>query len=139
LSILGRLGFGWLGDQYNKKNMMAAALGFMTIGMTALYFSHNPWFIIIFLIFFSPGFGGNTTLRGSIIREYFGTRAFGRLLGVTMGVSSVGGIAGPVLAGWTFDRMGTYTPIWLVFTVLTVVAAMLIFSVSSPREVRIPT
>jgi MFS family permease len=92
--------------------------------LLALVFIHNVYMAPVFLLFFAVGFGGNVSLRGAIIRQYFGTAAFGRLLGVTMGASSLGGIIGPVAAGYTFDTFGTYRPVWLIFCVITLLSAV---------------
>jgi MFS family permease len=124
ISIFGRLGLGWLGDVFSKKYIMAANAVSMAVGLLVLGFIDCMYLAPVFLLFFAVGFGGNVSLRGAIIRHYFGTAAFGRLLGVTMGASSLGGIIGPVAAGYTFDTFGTYQPVWLVFFVLSLLAAV---------------
>lgn len=124
VSIFGRFWLGWLGDIFPQKYIMAADAVGMAVGLVALVFIKNPYLAIVFLLFFAVGFGGNVSLRGAIIRHYFGTAAFGRLLGVTMGASALGGIVGPVAAGYTFDTFGTYQPVWLVFCVITLLSAI---------------
>jgi len=73
------------------------------------------WAIYLFLLLFSPGFGGGAVLRGAVLREYFGRNSFGKMIGILMGFASIGGIIGPTLAGWVFDTLGSYDFIWLVF------------------------
>lgn len=124
LSIIGRLGFGWLGDIYSKQKVMALAICFMSIGMLFLSYAGNWWTIVLFLVFFAPGFGGNTTLRGAIIRENFGLTSFGKILGITLGISSVTGIVGPVMAGWSYDVIGSYKVVWVVFTVIASISGV---------------
>ena len=65
-------------------------------------------------------------VRGSIVREYFGRDSFGKMIGVIMGSAAVGGIIGPTLAGWVFDTVGSYHPIWLVLFGLTGLTTVLI-------------
>lgn len=127
LSLIGRFVAGWLGDIYNKKYLMAGT--YCLIGMGMLAFSYAPigWAILLFLALFSSGTGGNATLRGAIVSEYFGVASFGKVLGIIMGASAIGGIIGPALAGWTFDTLESYHLIWLAFSGLTIIpiAAML--------------
>ena len=115
IGIIGRFGFGWLGDIYDKKHMMAVTIGLIILGMLALSFVHMRWMIIPFLILYSLGHGGSMVIRAAIVREYFGRDSFGKMLGIIMGSASIGGIIGPTLAGWSYDTWGSYRPIWHVF------------------------
>jgi len=114
-SIIGRFGFGWLGDVFDKRNMIAWTFCFLGLGTLAFSYVHVRWVIFLFLILFSPGFGGGSILRGAILREYFGRDSFGKMLGIVMGSAAIGGIIGPTVAGWVFDTLGSYHVIWLVF------------------------
>jgi OFA family oxalate/formate antiporter-like MFS transporter len=126
-SIIGRTGFGYIGDVYSKKNVMLGSYILMTIGLLLFAnFITGTISLFLFLIVFAPGFGGAMIMRGSILREYFGSASYGKILGITMGVGSVAGIVGPVLAGWVFDTLDTYYPIWMAFIPLNVVATLMI-------------
>ncbi len=114
-SIIGRFGFGWLGDVFDKRYVIAVTFGFMGMGMLAFSHMQSKWAIYLFLLLFSPGFGGGAVLRGAVLREYFGRDSFGKMIGILMGFASIGGIIGPTLAGWVFDTLGSYDFIWLVF------------------------
>ena len=125
IGIIGRFGFGWLGDIYDKKHMMAVTIGLIIFGMLALSFVHMRWMIIPFLILYSFGHGGSMVIRAAIVREYFGRDSFGKMLGIIMGSASIGGIIGPTLAGWSYDTWGSYRPIWHVFWGLLSIAIIL--------------
>lgn len=114
-SIIGRFGLGWLGDILDKKYVMAMALLSMSLGMLAFGYVRVMWLLFLFLVLFSSGSGGSMVLRGAILREYFGRDSLGKILGITMGFASIGGIIGPILAGWVFDTLGSYNLIWFVF------------------------
>lgn len=113
MSIIGRLGFGWLGDVFEKRYVMALGFFFMGAGMVAFCYMQVKWTIFLFLLLFPPSFGGTMVLRGAILREYFGRDSFGKMLGIVMGSASIGGIIGPTLAGWVFDSLGSYHLIWV--------------------------
>ena len=59
------------------------------------------------------------------MREFFGRSNFGAIFGLAIGMSFVGSLAGPPLAGWVFDEFGTYTPVWLAFAGVMFVALLL--------------
>jgi MFS family permease len=129
-SILGRLSFGWLADIFEKRYVFA--LGFMVMGVGILIFCivHLHYGLLFpFLFLFSPSFGGTMVLRGTILREYFGSESFGKMIGFVMGVASFGGVIGPTLAGWVFDSLGNYQFIWVAYAVLIFLAIFLVLKV----------
>jgi len=125
-SIGGRLGLGWLGDKVDKRRVAAGAFAMMSVGLLCFGFisAGDTWLLVPFLILFGIGYGGNNTLRASLIREFFGRSKFGTIHGFAIAVMALGTIAGPPLAGWVFDNWGSYQPIWFVFAGLAVVALL---------------
>ena len=115
ISIVGRFGFGWFGDVFDKRYLLAVTYCLTGVGLLAFCYVQQGWFILIFILAFSLGWGGSMVLTRTIVREYFGRDSFGRMLGITMGSGSIGGIIGPTLAGWVFDTLRSYHFIWLVF------------------------
>lgn len=129
LSLIGRFGFGWLADMFNKRYLMAITYCLTGVAMIALSYASAWSAMILFLLFFSMALGGGVTLRGAMLSEYFGRASFGKVLGTIMGVCAIGGIVGPVFAGLTFDTMGSYQLIWLAFAGPTVISVGLILAV----------
>jgi len=128
-SIIGRFGFGLLGDIFDKRHLMVWTFSIIGGGMLAFCYVQVIWVALLFLLLFSPGYGGGMVVRGAILREYFGRTSFGKILGITMGSASIGGIIGPTLAGWAFDTLGNYHIIWPVLSGLNGVAIWLILRI----------
>ena len=128
-SVIGRFGFGWLADVFDKRHVMAVTCGLMGLGMLAFGYVQVRWVVYLFLLLFSPGFGGGNVIRGAILREYFGRDSFGRMLGIIYGTAAIGGIIGPTLAGWVFDTMGSYHVIWLGLCGFSGVALILVLRI----------
>jgi len=128
-SIIGRLGFGWLGDIFTKRYVMALAFSLMGVGTMILCLLQLKWMIFPFLLIFPPSFGGTMVLRGAILREYFGKESFGKMIGMVMTSASVGGIIGPTLAGWVFDSVGSYLFAWIFFSGLVGLATILVLRI----------
>ncbi|UCG65443.1 MAG: MFS transporter, partial [Deltaproteobacteria bacterium] len=129
IGIIGRFGLGWLGDVFDKSHVFAVAIGLISLGLLAFSYVQVRWAIVPFLLLFAIGHGGSMVVRGSIVREYFGRDSFGKMIGVIMGSAGVGGIIGPTLAGWGFDTMGSYQPIWLLLCGLTGLTTVLILRI----------
>jgi MFS family permease len=127
LSIIGRFGFGSLGDIFDKRYVMAGAYSLVGVGLLCFSYIQLPGIIFPFLILFPLSWGG-AALRGAIAREYFGVTSFGKIFGLMMGIAAVGGIMGPSLAGWTYDTLGHYHPIWLIFAGISIIPVILMLA-----------
>ncbi len=121
-SIVGRLGFGFLGDKYPKRLMMAAAIGMLSVGLLIVAVAPNLWVAMIGIAIGAPGFGGTIPLRPSMTADYFGTTHFGTINGTMQFLSTTGGAVGPWVVGRVVDLEGDYTVGWLIAAV--VVAAV---------------
>lgn len=140
-SVGGRIGFGWLGDNFNKRYI--SAIGFIMMILGLIFFALMPnaglMMFIPFLILFGTGWGANITMRPALLREYFGRSRFGTVHGFTIGVMMVGSMAGAPLAGWAFDYWGSYQFIWFVFAGLGLIALFTILTTPSSDRMIKPT
>lgn len=126
VSIFGRFGFGWLGDRMDKRAVLGSTFLIMGSGLVVFSLVRDLGVIVLFLLLFSPGFGGSMVLRGAILREYFGRASFGKMIGIVLGSASLGGIVGPTLAGYVFDQVGSYVPVWLAMSAVCALAMILV-------------
>jgi len=133
-SLIGRLGFGFLGDFANKRYLIAIALTIQTLGTFIFSFvgGDRVWLIILFLLTYGPGFGAPIPLRPALQADYFGTRSFGTIMGVMSLVSMVGGLVSPIVAGWIFDITESYRLAWQIFALVTIPAIPLILLTKPP-------
>jgi MFS family permease len=134
-SLIGRVSFGLLGDFTNKRYLIAAALGLQTVGLFifSTISADKIWLLILFLLTFGPGYGGPIPLRPALQADYFGTKSFGTIMGLTAVISMAGGLVSPVVAGWIFDVTGSYRLAWQIFTLITVPAIPLMVLAPPPK------
>ena len=57
---------------------------------------------------FALGFGGSIPVRPAFQAEYFGLKAFGAIQGLAFTIATLGGLLGPVFAGWMYDVTESY-------------------------------
>jgi MFS family permease len=133
LSIVGRFGLGWLSDFFDKRYIIAISLALMSLGMFALCLVDVWWVMLLFLFIFPTGYGGAITLRGTLLREYFGRAVFGRLLGLVMGASAIGGMIGPTFAGYLFDTTGSYSVAWISLGIASSVTVILMLGIGARK------
>jgi MFS family permease len=129
-SILGRLGFGWSADRINKKLVAVASFVLTSLGLLAFgYAGAGTWALLPFIILFGIGWGGSVTMRVALLREHFGRSRFGTIHGFTLGIIMIGNILGPPVAGWIFDKWGSYQGAWFAFAALPVVSIVLVAAI----------
>ncbi len=126
-SMAGRFGFGWLGDFVKKKPLTAWGFGLMAAGLFTFGYADNlagimgP-FLLLFMLMYGAGYGGTTTMRSILPKSYFGSKNYATILGFVTGITALGGILGAPFAGYVYDRWGDYHSVWIVLSVLCVIA-----------------
>src|SRR3972149_2129722 len=133
-NIAGRFGFGWFADVSDQRKTMILTLALMGLGLLGLCYARQTWTLLIFSFLFSMGWGGGVILTRTMQREYFGMNSFGKMLGIIMGLGSLGGVLGPTLAGWIFDTMRSYYIMWLIFFGLCLLSIGLILTMKPAIE-----
>lgn len=132
-SLVGRLGFSWLGDIYDKRHLLAIACALQAIGVFIFANINSPWMIIPFLLTYGPGYGAQIPLLPAIQADYFGTKAFASLQGLLALGWMIPGIIAPFLAGWVYDVQGKYYLAFVFFAILCIFAIPAILAAKSTR------
>ena len=131
-SLIGRLGFAWLGDIYDKRRLLAIAGALQTAGMFIFANIRSPWMIIPFLLTYGPGYGARFPLLPAIQADYFGTKTFASLRGLYALGFTIPGIIAPLFAGWIYDVQGSYHLAFVSFAILCT------FAIPTALAIRFP-
>ncbi len=136
VSLVGRIPFGWLADIFTKKYISAISMMLTGIGLFLFWLidGSSLALMILFAIVFGLGVSGLMPLRASLLREYFGTKRFATISGLAGTCSMIGMGIGPPLAGWVFDTLGVYDPVWLILTAATIIGATLMLVMPLPSR-----
>ncbi len=132
-SLVGRFGFGWLGDIYNKKALLVFVFGLQGVGVLMLAFAGSLWQVAVFALMFGPAYGAAVTLRAAFQADYFGTRGFASVQGMLMGLITMSGIFSPIFVGWMFDTRGDYRLAFVILGLLCFAGAVPILFVKQPK------
>ncbi len=123
LSGVGRMAAGALMDAFDLRFVLAGAVALHTLSFALIPFlSGSWWLVMVFSLIFGASFGSTIPARPIIVRELFGTQAFGTINGLMQGIAFGSGMIGPIIMGAVYDSMGTYTPAIIGFTVLMAVS-----------------
>jgi len=135
-SIPGRLGFGWLGDHFSKRYVIAVCFSLQAAAVLFFATCSSLWMAILFVCMFGPAYGGSIPLRAAIQADYFGRKAFGAIFGITMAIGVFVGMASPIFAGVMVDATDSYRIAWVVLGLVAATAIPLILLARPPASPR---
>ncbi|TAK77124.1 MAG: MFS transporter [Dehalococcoidia bacterium] len=131
-SIVGRLGAGYLGDRLPKRLIMAASSVLVLVGLGVLAVADSYLAATAGILIIAPGFGGSIPVRPAMLADYFGTKSFGTINGITALVTTTGGAVGPWLVGWLVDTTGHYRAGWLLSAAVATASIPFFLLASAP-------
>jgi MFS family permease len=129
LNVAGVLSAGYLSDRWGSKNLLAGVYFTRGLAYAVLIFTSGGSAIWVFVCIAGLSWIATVPLTYSLTREIYGIRAMGTLSGIVTMSHQIGGAITVWLAGWAFDRYGTYTPLWVAGAALLGVASLLAYSV----------
>jgi MFS family permease len=137
MGLAGILLFGFLGDKFPKRCLLAIAVALQSLSVVILMTAGSiPQ---LYLYMFISGFGSGTVpLILAIRADYFGRKSFATItvvMGLFSGIISVGF---PALRGWVLDITGS-NPVFFLLSMLIgfIAAVMFLFAKppASPHEI----
>lgn len=120
----------WIADRLRDRKYMVAA-AYLTLGLGALLFSRTTTSIgMLYVIMVLMGFGhGAAVLLSAVVADRFGVKAMGAIWGTITMAGLLGGAVGPMVVGYTYDVLKSYTVAWLMLTVLLLLSAAFVLCV----------
>ena len=134
VSLVGRVGSGFVGDKWDKRHVIAGAFLLQFIGTVIFAYTTTNWHLVGFIVFWGMGFGASIPVRFAMLADYFGRRHFGTIMGTMMTFSTIFGVVGPIFVGWMFDLRGNYREPYLILSVSIVLSIPLILTLTQPRQ-----
>ena len=132
IGLVTQLLGGFLGDRLPKPLLISVFTALQGMGVMVLAYATGMGGTILFSMLFGIGFGGRVPLLIALRGEYFGRRAFGGILGISMLPMNIGSIAAPILTGYFYDTQGTYVIPFVGLAVLNFLGATLILLARKP-------
>jgi MFS family permease len=129
-----RVGMGWLGDLVDKRKLVIGLLFALAVSVFLMGWSAAPAVFTPFMIVYSLAYGGLASLQEPIRADYFGTKAFATIQGVSRTVITIGTFAGPILAGYLYDRTQSYTLAFAIFAAVSVASMGCMFLAKPPAR-----
>ncbi len=121
----GRLAMGFLSDKIGRVYTFMIIFALQGINMFLFASYNTPLAISVGTALAGIGYGGLLSLFPSITADYYGVKNFGGNYGVLYTAWGVSGAIGPIIAGITVDKTGTYDLAYQISAGLLAVAFIL--------------
>src|SRR5579863_1388803 len=131
--FMGRVGCGYLLDQFFAPRVAALLFSAVAIGIAFLGLGHTIWSACIAAVLVGLGVGAEVDVIAYLTSRYFGLRSYGAIFGWIWAVFGVSGGLGAYLMGFGFDKTGSYVAPLIGFFCAAVLATLLILSLGPYR------
>ena len=136
-SILGRIILGGLADRLGGKRTLIIAYAILSASLIWLLFIREPWILFLFAPVYGFTHGAFFTLISPTIAELFGTRSHGVIFAIVLFHGTIGGALSPLIAGYVFDTVGSYQPVFVCLAGLAVAGLVLVHFLQSDNSAEI--
>ena len=133
ISMIGRFGFGMLGDYVDKRYLFIATYLMQAIGILILDNVTGMATVWVFVVIYGIAYGGAIPLSFSIVGEYFGRKNYATIRGYMQFFLIPATLVGPIYAGLVFDLTDSYHIAFMSFIVSLLAGTVFIFFARRPR------
>ncbi len=114
ISVLGRLGMGFLGLRYSTRTLATLSMILLIGGMALILWTQTLPMVFVYNAIVGIGFGATWVAVMNSIPLYFGKTHYPKIMGFVMPFFTVVGSFGSPLTGWIRDITGNYLLAWKV-------------------------
>jgi len=128
-SVIGKLGFGWLGDFLNKEITMIISIVTFVAGLLILrqITAGDNVMLFVYAAVAGIGFSGSFTTIQLLIAQHFAGASYGKILAILVMIDSLAGGMGTRVIASVRDASGSYLPAIDTLVGLCVLAIICIF------------
>ncbi|MEM9623479.1 MAG: MFS transporter [Pseudomonadota bacterium] len=136
MQLVGLFLGGYLGDRFNKRLICMLCMVGHCVGLLAITYASNIFWIAAFVLFHGLGWGVRGPLMVALRADYFGTASFGTIMGISSLIVMLGMTGGPIIGGVMFDLYGNYTSAFTVIAGLSLLGSLCFWAARPPQRVR---
>jgi MFS family permease len=138
MGLAGILLFGYLGDRFPKRYLLAIAIVLQSASIIVLMTAGNIVQLYLYTLVYGMG-SGTIPLILAIRADYFGRRYFATITVVMMFVSTLISsplsVPWPILAAWILDITGSFQLVFIISMLLGFIPAIIFFYARPPKPI----
>jgi MFS family permease len=127
-AALGKVIMGLLADRLTARRALALDFAIQAVGIALVFGAMRPGAAAIFVFVYGLSVAAPLMLLPLLTAESLGLKRFGLLSGLTGLAQTFGAAIGPLVSGWFFDRMHSYTLAFDLFIAINLLGAIAAFA-----------
>ncbi len=131
-SLLGKGIIAALGDRIEPRHLWAGFVAISGIGMILAVNAAAKTMLVCMAACIGIGFGGGVVCIATVLSNYYGTKVFASLLGLSLAVSTTVGAIVPYVAGRLYDSGYGYQGVFYALAVWCGVGAIVLLVMKTP-------
>jgi MFS family permease len=138
VSIGSKILWGVLSDKIGREITYTIGITFTILSMITLIlfsFFPSPGLAYFYSVFFGMGYAVTAALPPLITADFFEGHAYGGIFGSLMIFVGVGGAFGAWFAGFLYDLVGSYVPVFVILVLCALFSCLNIWQ-AAPRKIR---
>jgi MFS family permease len=129
-----RIGMAWLGDLVDKRRLIIGLLIALSVSVLSMGWISHSYVFTISMVIYSLAYGGLASLQEPIRADYFGTRSFATIHGMSRSVTTAGTFMGPIIAGLFYDLTRSYAIGFTIFAIASLASTVCMFLAKPPMR-----
>jgi len=125
---------GWLGDMVDKRRLVMGLLLALSFSVLVMGQTAHALVFTTCMVIYSLAYGGLASLQEPIRADYFGTKSFATIQGMSRSVVTAGTFIGPIIAGFLYDLTKSYAVAFGIFAVMSLLATLLMLLAKPPTS-----
>lgn len=121
--IAAKVAFGYLSDHLPHLLLCSAALTALVLSLLTLSVEPNVWSLTLACGLLGFAAGSFLPMLAAMLAASFHIAAFGRAMGLASPFLTLAGF-GALVAGWLFEQLGSYPPVFKFLAVLSALGAI---------------
>jgi cyanate permease len=130
--VLGKLAVGFAADRMDPRHVYALAMLASAVGIGGAVAADDYATLLASVGALGFGTGGLYPLLGVLIGTAFGREHFGRVMGLTSPFTMALSLPAAPVAGWVFDRTGSYDAAFAAFPLVFALAGIALILLRLP-------
>jgi MFS family permease len=125
VSVVSLNMMGMSGDRFGNRRTFAICFLLLAVSFSWLLVAGGAWQLYLFGVILGLAWGGLQVLFSPLVAELFGLKSHGVILGVANFWGAIGAASGPLLAGYIFDKTGSYNMAFIICIAVAIIAFVL--------------
>ncbi len=139
IGLLGKVIIGVFGDRIEPRYIWACFIGIFGLGQMLIVQADSTILMVVAAACIGIGFNGGVVCMATVLSNYFGTKPFASLTGLTIAVNTTMGAIGPFVAGRLYDNGYGYQGVFYTIAVWCVAGTVIMFLIKPPFKNKVST